>query len=164
MMKTELTTLCYIEKEGHYLMLHRIKKAEDMNKGKWIGVGGHFEHQESPEECLIREVKEETGLELSSINYRALVTFCLGENTTEYMHLFTAEAVEDGSPVLNLSSVTEFDEGILKWIKKEDVPSLELWEGDRIFLKLLGENDSYFSLKLIYDEDGNLLSHKLFTS
>ena len=151
-MKTSLSTLCYIERDGAYLMLHRTKKEHDINEGKWIGVGGHFEEGESPEECLLREVKEETGYTLTSFRFRGIITF-IYKNVVEYMHLFTADAFT-GDP-------TPCDEGELKWIPKGDVLNLNLWEGDRVFLKLLQEDAPFFSLKLVYDSDDNLISQIL---
>ena len=147
MKKSQLTTLCYIEQDEAYLMLHRIKKKEDINQGKWIGVGGHFEQGESPEECLLREVKEETGFILTSYIFRGIVTFCYGA-CCEYMCLYTANAYE--------GTLKECNEGILEWVKKKDLFQKELWEGDRIFLKLLEDSEPFFSLKLIYDKDQNL--------
>ena len=146
----KLTTLCYIEKDNKYLMLHRVKKKEDINKGKWIGVGGHFEKMESPDDCLIREVKEETGLNLTSYRARGIITFIYGSDIVEYMHLYTADGFE--------GSLIECNEGVLKWIDKEDVFNLELWEGDRIFLKFLLEEREFFSLKLIYNTEDKLIS------
>ena len=143
--KSELTTLCYIEKDGCYLMMHRVKKKQDVNEGKWIGVGGHFERGESPEECLLREVREETGLRLTSWKFRGLVTFISEGWPTEYMCLFTADGFE--------GTLTECSEGALKWIKKEDIYSLNLWEGDKIFHRLLLEREEFFSLKLRYVGD-----------
>ena len=122
-----LSTLCYIEQDGKYLMLHRTVKKNDVNKDKWIGVGGHFEHGESPEECLLREVKEETGYTLTSWKYRGIVTFVYGEDTVEYMSLYTADGFT-GEPI-------ECDEGELEWVDKKDIPALELWEGDKIFFR-----------------------------
>ena len=139
------TTLCYIEKDDQYLMLHRVSKKNDVNKDKWIGVGGHFEKQESPEECLLREVKEETGYTLTSYKYRGIITFVYGEDVTEYMSLFTADGFE-GEQI-------PCDEGQLEWVDKKAVYDLNLWEGDKIFLHLLEERDSFFSLKLVYDEN-----------
>jgi 8-oxo-dGTP diphosphatase len=144
-----LTTLCYIEKENCYLMLHRIKKKTDVNKGKWIGVGGHFEKDETPDECLLREVKEETGLTLTKYKCRGLVTFISNEWETEYMFLYTADGFE--------GELTDCNEGELKWIPKSELFSLNLWEGDKIFLNLLEVGDEYFSLKLVYEGD-NLVS------
>lgn len=140
-----LTTLCYIEKDEKYLMLHRISKKKDVNKDKWIGVGGHFEKDESPEECLLREVKEETGLTLTSYRFRGMVTFLSDGWQTEYMCLYTADGFE--------GRLTECDEGDLNWIPKADLPKLNLWEGDKIFLKLLAEDAPFFSLKLRYEGD-----------
>ena len=137
------STLCYIEQDGKYLMLHRTVKKNDVNKDKWIGVGGHFEHGESPEECLLREVKEETGYTLTSWKYRGIVTFVYGEDTVEYMSLYTADSFE-GEPI-------ECDEGRLEWVEKKDIPMLELWEGDKIFFRLLDMEREFFSLKLVYD-------------
>lgn len=147
-MRTRLSTLCYLEKDGQYLMLHRVKKKNDMNEGKWIGVGGHFEDGESPEECVLREVKEETGYTLTSYQYRGVVTFVFAEEETEYMSLFTADGFT-GEPI-------ECNEGVLKWIDKKEVLSLNLWEGDKIFLKLLDEKIPFFSLKLVYSFEGEL--------
>lgn len=143
-----LTTLCYIEKDEKYLMLHRISKSGDINKGKWIGVGGHFEEGESPEECLLREVKEETGFELSAFAFRGIVTFSSNVCETEYMMLFTGSLPEGEGDEL-----PDCNEGILKWVHKKDVLSLNLWEGDKIFLKLLNEGRDFFSLKLVYEGD-----------
>jgi 8-oxo-dGTP diphosphatase len=145
-MKSPMTTLCYIEQDGKYLMMHRIKKEQDINEGKWIGVGGHFEQGESPEECLLREVKEETGLVLTSWRFRGIVTFTADQTLTEYMCLYTADQYEGE---LNM----DCREGVLAWIPKEDVPALNLWEGDRVFLKLLALEEPFFSLKLSYEND-----------
>ena len=128
--KSELTTLCYIEKDGSYLMLHRVKKDKDVNKDKWIGVGGHFEKNESPEECLLREVKEETGLTLTSWKFRGILTFIAEGWPMEYICLFTADGFT--------GELKACDEGTLEWVKKEDVFKLNLWEGDKIFHRLLG--------------------------
>ncbi len=138
-----LSTLCYIEQDGKYLMLHRTVKKNDVNKDKWIGVGGHFEHGESPEECLLREVKEETGYTLTSWKYRGIVTFVYGEDTVEYMSLYTADRFT-GEPI-------ECDEGELEWVDKKNIPALELWEGDKIFFRLLDMEREFFSLKLVYN-------------
>lgn len=139
-----LCTLCYIEKDGQYLMLHRTVKKHDVNKDKWIGVGGHFEDKESPEECLLREVKEETGYTLTSYRCRGIVTFVYGEDVTEYMWLYTADGFT-GESIL-------CDEGELEWVKKEEVSNLNLWEGDKIFFRLINEDRPFFSLKLVYDK------------
>jgi len=144
-MKSPLTTLCYIEKDDAYLMLHRVKKENDINKDKWIGIGGHFENTESPEECLLREVKEETGLTLHSYRFRGLVTFVTLQGVSEYMCLFTSDDFS--------GELTTCNEGDLEWVKKGRFSELNLWEGDYIFLRLLEERDTFFSLKLVYDED-----------
>ena len=136
------TTLCYIEKDGQYLMLLRNKKEKDFNKNKWIGVGGKFEEAESPEECLLREVKEETGLTLLDYRLRGVITFVSDEFPCEYMYLFTADRFE--------GELTTCDEGELRWISKEEVLHLNLWEGDRAFLKLLAEDRPFFTMKLSY--------------
>ena len=140
-----LSTLCYLEREGEYLMLHRVKKKHDVNQGKWIGIGGKFQDGESPEDCLLRECFEETGLTLTEYRCRGLVTFVSDCAPTEYMHLFTASAWT-GTP-------HPCGEGNLAWVRKEDVPSLPLWEGDRIFLRLLEEDAPFFSLRLRYEGD-----------
>lgn len=144
----KLSTLCYIEKDGKYLMLHRTVKENDVNKDKWIGVGGHFEKHESPEECLLREVKEETGYTLTSWKYRGIVTFVYGEDTIEYMSLYTADGFT-GTPI-------SCDEGELEWVDKDAIYDLNLWEGDKIFFWLMDEGYPFFSLKLVYDTDDNL--------
>lgn len=136
------TTLCYIRRGNQYLMLHRVKKEQDLNHDKWIGIGGKFEDKESPEECLLREVREETGLTLTSYQYRGIVTFVSDQWPTEYMHLFTADAFQ-GELIL-------CDEGDLEWVDRDAVLNLPSWEGDRIFLRLLAENAPFFSLKLEY--------------
>ena len=138
-----LSTLCYIEQDGKYLMLHRTVKKQDVNKDKWIGVGGHFERNESPEECLLREVREETGYTLTSWKYRGIVTFVYGEDVTEYMSLYTADGFA-GEPI-------PCDEGELEWVEKDKVLELNIWEGDKIFFRLLNEDYPFFSLKLVYD-------------
>ena len=148
-----LSTLCYLERDGKYLMLHRTRKKKDVNKDKWIGVGGHFEKDESPEECLLREVREETGYTLTSYHFRGLVTFVSGDGVTEYMSLFTADGFT--------GQETACDEGELQWVDKKDIPRLNLWEGDRIFFRLLEERQDFFSLKLVYDGAGGLVSAAL---
>ncbi len=150
---TGLSTLCYIERDGRYLMLHRTVKENDVNRDKWIGVGGHFEADESPEECLLREVKEETGYTLTSYRYRGIVTFVSGGGVTEYMFLFTADGFE-GEPV-------PCDEGELEWVEIDEIPKLNIWEGDKIFFRLLKESDEFFSLKLVYDGGDRLVSAAL---
>ena len=136
------TTLCYIEQNDCYLMLHRTKKNQDPNAGKWIGVGGKFEPGESPDECLRREVTEETGLTLNSWQCRGIVTFVSDEWPTEYMHLFTSCGFS--------GTVQDCAEGQLLWVHKSQVPELPLWEGDRIFLKLLAQGQPFFLLTLRY--------------
>lgn len=142
-MSARMSTLCYIEQDGKYLMLHRNKKEKDINKDKWIGVGGHFEEGESPEECLLREVEEETGYRLASYVFRGIVTFISGKGEIEYMCLFTADGFT-GSPI-------PCNEGELAWVGKKEVWNLNLWEGDKIFFRLLDEQIPFFSLKLVYD-------------
>ncbi len=136
------TTLCYIKYEDKVLMLHRTKKEEDPNEGKWIGIGGKFLENESPEECMLREVYEETGLELESWNYRGIVTFVSDKWEGEYMHLFTALAKTD--------DIIECNEGELCWVEGKNLSQLNMWEGDRVFLKLLEDGEPFFSLKLVY--------------
>ena len=143
-MKSYLTTLCYLVKGDKVLMLHRVVKKNDVNKDKWIGVGGHFEKNESPEDCARREIFEETGLVVTKLDLRGVVTFISGKlDHAEYMFLFLARDWT-GTP-------HECDEGVLAWTDFEAVKKLELWEGDRIFLKLVSENHPFFSLKLTYD-------------
>lgn len=136
------STLCYIERGDEYLLLHRVKKEHDLNHDKWIGLGGKFEPNESPEECVLREVREEAGLTLTSFRYRGIVTFVSDRWEGEYMHLFTADGFT--------GELGECDEGVLEWIKKSDFAALPQWEGDRIFLRLLEEDAPFFSLKLCY--------------
>lgn len=152
-----LTTLCYIEKDDSYLMMHRISKKNDANAGKWIGVGGHFQAGESPDECLLREVREETGLRLTSYSLRGIITFVSDEWGYEYMFLYTADGYEGNADEDALSACAE---GVLKWIPKDEIMDLNLWEGDRIFLKELLENAGFFTLKLVYRGD-NLIEKKL---
>ena len=139
------STLCYIENENNeYLMLHRVKKKGDMNQDKWLGVGGKFEDGESPDECLLREVREETGLTLTDYRYRAVVTFVSDEWGTEYMHLFTATGYS--------GEIKECDEGNLEWVPKSRVQDLPIWEGDKLFFRLIDDRNSpFFSLKLRYE-------------
>lgn len=142
----KMTTLCYIEQAGKYLMLHRVKKHHDINAGKWIGVGGHVENGETPEECLLREVKEETGLVLTAYRLRGLVTFLSDACEPELMCVFTADAFD--------GELIECDEGELAWVEKSDVLALPTWEGDRVFLeRLLSGDDRFFSIKLRYEGD-----------
>lgn len=151
-MKSQLTTLCYIEKNESYLMLHRVSKKNDINKDKWIGVGGHFEHGESPEDCLKREVLEETGLTLNSSEFRGIVTFVSDDNPAEYMCLFTSNDF--------YGEMIECNEGKLEWVKISEIEKLNLWEGDKIFLRLLKEKVPFFSLKLVY-KNGLLIEKEL---
>lgn len=138
------TTLCYIQRGEDYLMLHRIKKQNDLNQDKWIGVGGKFEDKESPEDCLLREVREETGLTLTSYRYRGIVTFVSDRWPTEYMHLFTADGWT--------GELKECNEGVLEWLPRRRLLELPHWEGDAIFLDLIAREDTpFFSLKLCYE-------------
>ena len=141
------SALCYLEREEEYLMLHRNSRENDVNKDKWIGVGGKLEFGESPEDCLCREVLEETGYVLQNHRFCGIVTFVYGE-ITEIMYLYVSD---DFTGVQ-----TECDEGELVWVKKKDVPALPVWEGDRLFLKLLDDGSPFFSLKLVYDGNGSL--------
>lgn len=144
------TTLCYIHNDrGQTLLLHRVKKKNDLNQDKWIGVGGKFEDKESPEDCLLREVKEETGLTLTRYRYRGIVTFVSAVWETELMHLFTADEF--------VGELRECDEGTLEWVDDALVPTLPTWEGDRLFLELLAQDRPFFSLKLEYDADESLV-------
>lgn len=142
-----MTTLCYIEQDGKYLMLHRIKKKNDISHDKWIGVGGHGEYGESPEECLLREVREETGLLLTSYRFRGLITFVSNQCEPEMMCLFTADGFE--------GELTDLcNEGELEWVEKETVPSLPTWEGDSLFLDLLlADEKRFFTIKCVYEDD-----------
>lgn len=139
------TSLCYIEQDGCYLMLHRVKKLNDENHDKWIGVGGKFEEGEAPEDCARREMLEETGLSALALKYRGIVTFVSDEWGTEYMHLFQCREFA--------GEIKDCDEGTLEWIEKEKLFSLPIWEGDRIFLRLLDSDHPFFSLKLCYSGD-----------
>ncbi len=144
------TTLCYIEKDGKYLMLHRTKKENDENRDKWIGIGGKLEEGESPVDCARREIREETGLVAEKLSYRAVITFVSDLYGTEYMHLFTTDTF---SGELRL----DCEEGELAWIERERLLSLPMWEGDRIFLEKIATPSPFFSLKLVYE--GNRLLH-----
>lgn len=139
------TTLCYLQQDDCYLMLHRTKKKNDENEGKWIGVGGKMEEGESPDECVCREVLEETGLSMTQWHYRGIVTFVSDCWEGEYMHLFTSSAFE--------GILSQCDEGELAWIPRNQLPQLPQWEGDRIFLSLLEQDIPFFSLKLCYKQD-----------
>lgn len=147
---SELTTLCYLERDHQYLMLHRVRKDHDLNRDKWIGVGGHLEADESPDDCLLREVREETGLTLTSYQPRGIVTFLSGNGECEYMFLYTAD---DWTGQLE-----DCNEGILEWVDCDAVLDRNLWEGDRVFLRLLAEGAPFFSLKLVYDGNEQLCS------
>ena len=141
------STLCYIEDpKGNYLMLHRVKKKNDLNHDKWVGVGGKFEDGESPEECVLRETWEETGLTLTDYQYRGIVTFVSDQWETEYMHVFTATGWTGRIR-------EDCDEGVLGWIHRDRLAALPQWEGDRIFLELLRQEKAFFSLKLRYAGD-----------
>ena len=139
------TTLCYIEQDGKYLMLHRIRKHKDPNQNKWIGVGGGIEENETPEECLLREVREETGLTLTAYEKRGVIDFISDVCEDEIMHLYTAAGFE--------GEIIDCDEGVLQWVPIRDVPNLPLWEGDKVFLNLLAQGAPFFRLRLEYSGD-----------
>ncbi|MCR5792172.1 MAG: 8-oxo-dGTP diphosphatase [Lachnospiraceae bacterium] len=138
-----MTTLCYLERDGAYLMLHRTKKENDMNKDKWLGLGGHFEDRESPEECIIREVYEESGLKLEEPVLRGIITFVNDRYPTEYIFLYTATKFS--------GTLRDCDEGELTWVPKKEICNLPIWEGDQVFFSLLETTDAVFSLKLTYE-------------
>ncbi|MBE6542327.1 MAG: 8-oxo-dGTP diphosphatase [Ruminococcaceae bacterium] len=144
------STLCYIEKDGKYLMMHRVKKENDVNRDKWIGIGGGFEENESPEECIRREALEETGLTLGNPTLLSVVTFIIEGGVCEHMFLFKCSDFS--------GELIDCDEGELVWITKEDIYSLDLWEGDKIFLKKIEDGCEFFTLKLVYDQSGKLIS------
>ena len=146
------TTLCYIEKDGKYLMIHRTVKKGDGNDGKWLGIGGHFEDRESPFDCVLREAYEETGLCLIKPKYRGIVTFVSDKYETEYMHLFTCTDYS--------GKIGSCSEGTLCWVEKSKAAELPIWEGDKIFLRLLDEREDFFSLKLTY-RGNSLASYKI---
>lgn len=139
------TTLCYLEKDGKYLMLHRISKKNDVNKEKWIGVGGKFEPGEAPEECLMREVYEETGYTLLAYKFRGVLTFICDTQAPEYIFLYTSDHFT--------GTQKQCDEGVLEWVPKTSVCDLNIWEGDREMFRLLNERTDVFSLKLRYEKD-----------
>ena len=139
------TTLCYITRGDQVLMLHRVKKENDVNRDKWIGIGGKFQGEETPDECLLREVREETGLTLTSWRCRGIVTFLCEGVEGEYMYLFTADGFE--------GALKDCDEGNLEWISREKLDSLPKWEGDQIFLDLLWKDAPFLLLTLKYRED-----------
>ncbi len=145
------STLVHLERDGKYLMLHRTKKEGDYNKDKWIGVGGKFEPRESPEDCARRETFEETGLTVGEIKYRGIVTF-IYQDITEYMHLFTSKEFS--------GEMRTCDEGELEWVEIKRICDLPIWEGDKIFFRLMEQRVPFFSVKLIYDDDGNLTDHE----
>ncbi len=138
-----LSTLCYIEKDGKYLMLHRTKKKNDINKDKWLGIGGKFEDGESPEECIIREVKEETGLTINKYKLRCAITYVSTNWETEYMYVFTSNDFT--------GELIECNEGDLQWIQKDKVVELNTWEGDKIFVEKIQKDNTFFTLKFNYD-------------
>lgn len=146
------STICYIEKDGKYLMLHRTKKEKDINKDKWIGIGGKFEDKESPEECIVREVKEETGLTLNSYKLRGIVTYISNNWETEYMYVFISVDFS--------GELIECNEGDLEWIDKEKIFDLNVWEGDKIFLEKIQKDSKFFTAKFEYDGD-KLLKYSL---
>ncbi len=145
-------TLCYIVKDNNVLMLHRTKKQNDINEGKWIGVGGGFEEQESAEECLVREVIEETGLKLNSWKFRGIICFTSTKHQTEQIFLYTSDDFQ--------GELIECNEGELKWIPIDKIKDLNLWEGDKKFLDLLWKDTPFFSMKLSYDINNNLTDCK----
>ncbi len=147
-----LTTLCYMERDGQYLMLHRVKKENDINKDKWVGIGGKFEDRESPEDCLLREVREETGLTLTSWKFRGIITFVTDRYETEFMHLYTADDWE--------GEIHDCNEGTLEWLDEKEVFGLNIWQGDKIFFRLLQDSHPFFSLRLEYAGD-ELISYAL---
>ena len=146
------TTLCYIEKDNMYLMLHRTKKENDINRDKWIGIGGKFEPGETPEECMLREIKEETGLTATDYRYRGIVTFISDIYETEIMHLYSVYKFK--------GNVIDCDEGQLEWIDKNKLYDLTMWQGDKVFLEAISDRDrEFFELELVYKGD-ELISAK----
>lgn len=143
------TTLCYIKRNNCYLMMHRDRKQNDINFGKWIGVGGKFKEGESPVECLLREVYEETGLKLKSYEFKGIVTFIYGNQITEHMFLYTSSEYN--------GELKDCDEGRLEWVPEKNIMNLDLWEGDRYFIPLLNDSEKVFFLKLVYDNNDNLV-------
>ena len=139
------STLCYVLRGNDVLMLHRVKKKNDINKDKWIGIGGKFERDESPDECILREALEETGLTLTSWKCRGVVTFLNTCCEGEYMYLFSADGFE--------GDLKECDEGELQWVSRDFLDSLPKWEGDEIFLNLMWQEAPFFLLTLRYDGD-----------
>ncbi|MBP1586907.1 MAG: 8-oxo-dGTP diphosphatase [Clostridia bacterium] len=143
------TTLCYVEKDGQYLMLHRVKKERDVNRDKWIGIGGGFLEDESPEDCILREALEETGLVLHEPKLRAVVTFVIEDGECEQMFLFKCDRFS--------GELRECDEGVLEFIDKDRLFELDIWEGDRFFLQRIRDEGEFFTMKLVYDREGRLL-------
>lgn len=166
---SELTTLIYLKKNDMYLMMHRISKKNDINKDKWLGIGGHFEKNESPTECIVREVKEETGYEITNPDYRGIVTFVAFDSKSdyennqggicEYVHVFTTEKFTGDESKCGVNFPC--DEGKLEWVKIKDVYNLPIWEGDKLFLKALEDNKGFFNLKLVYVAN-ELVDYKRF--
>ena len=153
MNQMRLTTLCYVERNGCWLMMHRTRKSLDENAGKWIGLGGHLESGESPAECILREITEEAGIPVSDLRLRGIVTFILPDWGNELTFLYTARTDTEALP--------DCPEGELKWVPVSDVLSLPLWEGDRVFLPLLRTREDCFSLKLVYAPGGRLIESRL---
>ncbi len=147
------TTLCYIEKDGAYLMMHRTKKTNDENHDKWVGIGGKFEFGETPYDCARREIFEETGLVPDTLFYRGIITFVSDRYGTEYMHLFTCNSFS-GTLKENCN------EGELVWINKNEIYDLPIWEGDKIFFRLIDKEEKFFSLKLVYEGE-HLVSYNI---
>ena len=147
------TTICYVEKDSSLLMMHRVKKENDENKDKWIGIGGKLEHAETPFDCIRRECLEEAGAIPESLRYRGIITFVSDIYGTEYMHLFYANDE-------NFNPTKECDEGDFAWVSRDDIGNLNLWEGDLIFLRLMDKDTPFFSLKLVYEGD-RLVSHTI---
>lgn len=139
------TTLCYLEQDGCYLMLHRIKKKKDVNHDKWIGVGGKFEPGETALACALREVREETGLTMQNPQYRGIVDFYCAPWPAERMHLYTCSRFT--------GTMTDCNEGTLEWVPKESVQNLPIWPGDKLFFRLLAEEAPFFHLELTYNGD-----------
>lgn len=139
------TTLCYVEKDDKYLMLHRVKKSNDLNKDKWVGIGGKFEENETPDECMLREAYEETGLRLTDYRLRGIVTFLSNEYEGEYMYLYTASGYT--------GELKECDEGNLEWVPISEVCNLPIWEGDKLFFEELIKDRGFFTMKLRYEGD-----------
>ncbi|AMB95313.1 NUDIX hydrolase [Aerococcus urinae] len=148
----QLTSLVYLERDERFLMLHRIKKAHDINQGKWVGIGGKFELGEAPLECAKREVKEETGWELEAAEFRGVVTFIYADDEPMYIFVYTGTLASD--------EVRENDEGVMAWIPKDEVLDLPLWEGDRLFLEPLMTSNDLFDIKVVYDENSQLLAYE----